>query len=145
MVYKDIRQFGDPVTGVLRYSHAPQNVHFHFRWVCVRTRYPNFNYTSLDLPLQMQQSISPLHFQRLLSEFYWRPWNPYQLFLELLSRLGFFCLLSFHDHSYFSVKFFGFWDVFEVSCIIILSNLFAKFFLVMVSLNDVFKSEFTDG
>ena len=73
MAYKDIHQLRDPVTGVLRYSDAPQNVHFHLRSVCVRTRYPNFNYTWLDVPLQMQQSLSPLHFQRLLSEFYWRP------------------------------------------------------------------------
>ena len=73
MAYKDIRQFTDPVTGVLRYSDAPQNVNFHLRSVCVRTRYPNFNYTWLDVSLQMQQSLSPLHFQRLLSEFYWRP------------------------------------------------------------------------
>ena len=48
MAYKDIRQFADPVTGVLRYSDAPQNVNFHLRSVCVRTRYPNFNYTWLD-------------------------------------------------------------------------------------------------
>ena len=73
MAYKDIRQFGDPVTEVLRYSDAPLNVNFHLRWVCVRTRYLNFNYTWLDVPLQMQQSLSPLHSQRLLSEFYWRP------------------------------------------------------------------------
>ena len=46
--YKDIPQFRDAVTGVLRYSDAPQNVHFHLRSVCVRTRYPNFNYTWLD-------------------------------------------------------------------------------------------------
>ena len=65
--YKDIRQFGDPVTEVLRYSDAPQNVNFHLRRVCIRTRYPNFNYTWLDVPLQMQQSLSPFHFQRLLS------------------------------------------------------------------------------
>ena len=80
MAHKDIRQFRDPVTGVLRYSDAPQNVHFHLRSVCVRTRYPNFNYTWLDVPLQMQQSFSPLHFQRLLSGFYWRSRNPYQGF-----------------------------------------------------------------
>ena len=48
MAYKDIRQFADPVTGVLRYSDATQNVHFHLQSVCVRTRYPNFNYTWLD-------------------------------------------------------------------------------------------------
>ena len=29
MAYKDIRQFRDPVTKVLRYSDAPQNVHFY--------------------------------------------------------------------------------------------------------------------
>ena len=57
MAYKDIRRFKDPVTGVSRYSDAPQNVH----------------YTWFDPSLQMQQSLSPLHFQRLLSEFYWRP------------------------------------------------------------------------
>ena len=85
---------------------------------------PNFSYTWLDVPLQMRQSLSPLHFQKLLCEFYWRPWNPY---------------------IYFSVKFFGFWDVFDVSCIIILGDWFAKFPLVMVSLNDMFKDEFTDG
>ena len=34
----------------------------------------------------------------------------------------FFCLLSFHDYCYFRVKFFGFCDVFNVSCIIILGN-----------------------
>ena len=90
-----IRQFRDPVTGVLRYSDAPQNVHFHLRSVCVRTRYPNFNYTWLDVPLQMQQSLSPLHFQKLQSEFYWRLWNPYKLFLKLLSRLGFFLFVIF--------------------------------------------------
>ena len=38
MAHKAIRQFRDPVTGVLRYSDAPQNVHFHLRSVCVRTR-----------------------------------------------------------------------------------------------------------
>ena len=145
MTCKDIRLFRDAVTGVLRYSDAPQNVHFHLRSVCVRTRYPNFNYTCLDVSLQMQQSLSPLQFQRLLSEFYWRQWNPYQLFLELLLRLGFFCLLSFHDHFYFSVKFFAFWDVFDVSCIIILGNWFAKFLLVRVSLNDMFKGKLTNG
>ena len=62
MTYKDIREFRDPVTEALRYSDAPQNVHFHLRSVCVRTRYSNFNYTGLDVPLQMQQSLSPLHF-----------------------------------------------------------------------------------
>ena len=31
MAYKDIRQFGDPVTEVLRYSDAPLNVNFHLR------------------------------------------------------------------------------------------------------------------
>ena len=60
--------------------------------------------SELDIPtsitlglmqLQMQQSISPLQFQRLLSEFYWRSWNPYKLFLKLLSRLGFFLLVIF--------------------------------------------------
>ena len=73
MAYKDIHQFRDPVTGVLRYSDAPQNVHFHLRSFCARTRYPNFSYTWLDVPLQMQQSLSLLHFQILLSEFHWRP------------------------------------------------------------------------
>ena len=137
MAYKDIRQFGDPVTEVLRYSDAPLNVNFHLRWVCVRTRYPNFSYTWLDLPLQMQQSLSPLHFQRLL---------PISAIFETSFNIRiFFCLLSFHDHFYFSVKFFGFWDVFDVSCIIILGNWFAKFFLVMASLNDLFKGEFTDS
>ena len=29
MIYKDIRQFRDPVTKVLRYSDAPKNVHFY--------------------------------------------------------------------------------------------------------------------
>ena len=71
--YKDIPQFRDAVTGVLRYSDAPQNVHFHLQSVCARTRYPNFNYTWLDVPLQLKQFHSPLHFQRLPSEFYWRP------------------------------------------------------------------------
>ena len=56
--------------------------------------------------LHFQSFQSSLHFQRLLSEFYWHPWNPYQQFLELLPRLGFFCLLSFHQHFYFSVNFF---------------------------------------
>ena len=43
------------------------------------------------------------------------------------------------------MKFFRFWDVcvFDVSCVIILGNWFAKFLLVMVSLNDMFKGEFT--
>ena len=31
MAYKDIRQFGDPVTEVLRYSDVPLNVNFHLR------------------------------------------------------------------------------------------------------------------
>ena len=140
-----MRQLRDLATGVLQYSDAPQHVHFHLRSVCVRTRYPNFSYTWLDVPHQMQHCLSPLHFQRLRSEFYWRPWNPYQLFLELLSRLGFLLLLSFHDHFYFSVKFFGFWDVIDASCIIIVGNWFAEFLLVMVSLNDMFKGELTDG
>ena len=70
MTYKDIRLFGDPVTVVLRYSDAPQNVHFHLRLVCVTTRHPNFSYTCLDVSLQMQQSLSPLQFQRLLSKFF---------------------------------------------------------------------------
>ena len=43
MKYKDIHQFGDPVTRVLQHSDAPQNVHFHLQSVCVRTRYANFN------------------------------------------------------------------------------------------------------
>ena len=51
--YKDIHQFGDPVTRVLQYFDAPQNVHFHLQSVCVRTRYANFNYTWLDVPHQM--------------------------------------------------------------------------------------------
>ena len=62
--------------------------------------------------------------------------NPYQL----SSRLGFF-LFVFHDHFYFSVKFFGFWNVFNVSCVIILGNWFAKFLVVTVSLNDMFKGK----
>ena len=68
MAYKDISQFRDPVTGVLRYSDAAQNDHFHLKSVCVRTRYPS-----------------------LLA-----PMNSYQLFLKLLSRSGFFfvCYLS---------------------------------------------------
>ena len=37
------------------------------------------------------------------------------------------------------------YHVFDVSCIIILGNWFAKFLLVMVSLNSMFKGEFTDG
>ena len=73
MVYKDIRQFGDPITGVLRHSDTPQNVHFQLRSICVRSRYATFSYTWIDAPVQMQQSLSPLHFQRLLSEYYWRP------------------------------------------------------------------------
>ena len=64
MAYKDIRQLRDPLTGVLRYSDARQHFHFHLQSVCVRTRYPNLNYTWLDVPLQMQHSLSPLHFQR---------------------------------------------------------------------------------
>ena len=43
MTYKDIRLFGDPVTVVLRYFDAPQNVDFHLRLVCVTTRHPNFS------------------------------------------------------------------------------------------------------
>ena len=62
--------------------------------------------------------------------------NPYQL----SSRLGFF-LFVFQDHFYFSVKFFGFWDVFNVSCVIILGNWFAKFLVVTVSLNNMFKGK----
>ena len=62
VAYKDIHQFRNPVTGVLRYSDAPQHAHFHLQSVCVRTRYPNFSYTWLNVPLQMQQSLSPLHF-----------------------------------------------------------------------------------
>ena len=57
----------------------------------------------------------------------------------------FFYLLFFHDHFHFSFNLFGFWDVFDVSCIIILGNWFAKFLLVMVYLNDTFKGEFADG
>ena len=53
MAYKDIHQFRNPVTGVLRYSDAPQHAHFHLRSVCVRTSYPNFSYTWLNVPLQM--------------------------------------------------------------------------------------------
>ena len=53
----------------------------------------------------------------------------------------FFLLLSFHDNCYFCVKLFGFCDVFDVSCIIILGNWFATFLLVMASLNDMLKGK----
>ena len=74
MAYKDIRQFRDPVTGVLRYSDAPQNVNLHLRSVCLRTRYPNFMYHLMyHFKCLCQKAFLPLHFQRLLSEFYCRP------------------------------------------------------------------------
>ena len=55
----------------------------------------------------------------------------------------FVCYIS--TTIYFTVKFFKFWDVFDVPCIIILRKWFAKFLLVMVSLNDMFKGKFVDG
>ena len=43
-------------------------------------------------------------------------------FWNFFQYQDFFCLLPFHGHFYFSVKFFGILDVFDVSCIIILGK-----------------------
>jgi hypothetical protein len=42
VVYRDIRQFRDRNTGQIQFSSEPQNVHFHLRSACIRTKYPSF-------------------------------------------------------------------------------------------------------
>ena len=42
IVCRDIRQFRDRETGQLRCTTHSENIHFHLRFVCISTKYPNF-------------------------------------------------------------------------------------------------------
>ena len=66
---RDMRCFRDPVTGQMKVTSQPQNVHFHLRRHCVLAKYPGFNVQLLNFPNEVQLLIREDHIQRLSSEF----------------------------------------------------------------------------
>ena len=139
MVYKDIRRFRVFVTGVWRCpfpftvslcQNRISQLQLYLAW-CTASN-ATFSFTIALSEITIRVLLAPM---KSISAIFG---------ISFKIRI-FFYLLFFHDHFHFSFNLFGFWDVFDVSCIIILGNWFAKFLLVMVYLNDIFKGEFTDG
>lgn len=75
VMYRDIRQFRDRVTGQLTASAEPQNVHFHLRLACVQARYPHFMPACLHVSPDFVTKFRVEHLNRLLLEFGWTPGN----------------------------------------------------------------------
>lgn len=74
VVYRDIRQFRDRNTGQLRVTAEPQNVHFHLRASCIKTKYPSFSGSSaLVVPHEFRQHLKYEHIERLNEQFGWLP------------------------------------------------------------------------
>ena len=72
VVYRDIREFRQRVTGQLQYMHGPQNIHFHLRAACIRARYTNFpGATALVVPNDFIPRLRWEHIQRLHAKFGW--------------------------------------------------------------------------
>jgi hypothetical protein len=68
---RDYRHFRDPVTGMMRFTENTQNIHFHLRSVCVMVKYREFNHNWINVPKEMEQTLLPVHIQRLQNEFAW--------------------------------------------------------------------------
>lgn len=73
IVYRDLRRYRDRQTGQLQCTGAPQNVHFHLRFACVRARYPHFTGSLLIVPMEFAVPFCVEHLSRLMSEFGWTP------------------------------------------------------------------------
>ncbi len=71
VVYRDHRQYRDKETGQIRFTAEPQNVHFHLRIACLRTRYPEFPASALVVPPNFLQYFRQEHVERLNAEFGW--------------------------------------------------------------------------
>ncbi len=71
VVFRDIREFHDRLTGQRRLTGTPQNVHFHLRASCLRARYPLFNKSMLHIPQELFAFLRSEHYQRLMDEFEW--------------------------------------------------------------------------
>lgn len=71
IVYRDIREYRDRVTGQLQRSASPQNVHFHLRLCCIFKKYPQFHSKLLVVSADFLRLLRPEHLERLLSEFGW--------------------------------------------------------------------------
>ncbi|KAJ7370714.1 hypothetical protein OS493_030468 [Desmophyllum pertusum] len=67
--------FRTRITGQLKTGTEPQNVHFHLRLACVRSRYPEFATSSLHVPPDFLSFFRVEHLNRLLLEFGWTPGN----------------------------------------------------------------------
>jgi hypothetical protein len=73
VVYRDIREYRDRVTGHVqpKRSASPQNVHFHLRASCILSQYSQFQPRLLNVSAEFLRSLRPEHSQRLFSEFGW--------------------------------------------------------------------------
>lgn len=69
VVYKDVREYRDRVTGQKQLSPSPQNVHFHLREACIKQRYPGFDRSQLVVPMEFCNFLRHEHRERLLVEF----------------------------------------------------------------------------
>ena len=71
VVYRDVREYRDRITGQIHRSASAQNVHFHLRAGCILKRYPHFNPGLLNISADFIRSMLPEHLQRLFTEFGW--------------------------------------------------------------------------
>ena len=66
---RDVREYRDRLSGQLRRSDMPQNIHFHLRKECILMKYPGFSSGVLKVGPEFLSHLHQEHLQQLVVNF----------------------------------------------------------------------------